>query len=58
MNESQDWNELSRRIAEWVASPEGQAELRRTSAEIAAILDEMERDRHLDPELLRKPMTI
>lgn len=45
-------------FAKWVASPEGQESLRKASVEVATMLDKLEEDRRLDPELLRKPMTI
>jgi hypothetical protein len=45
-------------IAKWVASPEGQESLKKASAEVADMLAKFEEDRRLDPELLRKPMTI
>jgi len=56
---SEEWFRIQKnRVAAWANSPEGQAELIKTAKSVEAILDELKESRRLDPELLRKPMTI
>lgn len=47
-----------RRVADWAASPEGKAQLEATAKAAKEASDKVLRDARVDPEQLRKPVTI
>jgi len=49
---------MAEKVAVWTASPEGKASLGRAAKDVKDIVRKAEDDRHIDPELLRKPTTI
>lgn len=51
-------DELQRVVHEWLYSPEGQSALDEAEANVKAAVEKVERDTRVDPEDLRKPMTI
>ncbi len=50
--------DLEKRIADWVASPEGKRALEATAKAAREAAKWVERESRVDPELLRKPTTI
>lgn len=57
-NDLIDQAALAERVRVWAESPEGQRELQESAAEVAATVEELKRNRRIDPEELRKPMDI
>jgi len=53
-----DLEDLKRRVAEWLAKPETARELLETRERVKQAIAEFEEAVRVDPETLRKPVTI
>ena len=51
-------DELATRVSEWVKSTEGTAKLLETKKSVEAAIESAEKAAHINPELLRKPITL
>lgn len=51
-------DEVRRKAREWLRSPEGQARITEIAANATAAKKRLDKLRRVDPERLRKPMTI